>query len=188
MRAYFGNLTLGREVLLRRKVTHVAGGHTQQGYEGRLQLRALVPPGTGRARGRPSGRTAKPCPRAPRPSAAAPSPPHGSPAGAAGGRRCRRRPAPARPPAGARAPLVVPRRRPPGPCPRVAVARPLKFYNTRSRVTASVPREYLGIRVSPNGAVLSSGILTLERVPARATGGTAGRGSSSGWSSRHRMA
>jgi 3',5'-cyclic AMP phosphodiesterase CpdA len=38
MRAYFGNLTLGREVLRRGKVTHVVSGHTHKGYEGRLEL------------------------------------------------------------------------------------------------------------------------------------------------------
>lgn len=34
--AYFGNLTLGREVLARRKVTHIVSGHTHVGREGRV--------------------------------------------------------------------------------------------------------------------------------------------------------
>jgi hypothetical protein len=38
MKAYFGNLTPGREVLRRGKVTHVVSGHTHKGYEGRLRL------------------------------------------------------------------------------------------------------------------------------------------------------
>jgi 3',5'-cyclic AMP phosphodiesterase CpdA len=38
MRAYFGNLTLGREVLRRAKVTHVVSGHTHKGYAERLRL------------------------------------------------------------------------------------------------------------------------------------------------------
>jgi predicted phosphodiesterase len=56
MRAYFGNLTLGREVLTRRKVTHVVSGHTHKGYAGKLQLpggRQVEVHVVGRAEGRP---------------------------------------------------------------------------------------------------------------------------------------
>lgn len=48
--AYFGNLTLGRKVLARRKVTHVVSGHTHVGRdaavarEGAPPVRALVVP------------------------------------------------------------------------------------------------------------------------------------------------
>jgi 3',5'-cyclic AMP phosphodiesterase CpdA len=38
MRAYFGNLTLGREVVRRGKVTHVVSGHTHRAFEGRISL------------------------------------------------------------------------------------------------------------------------------------------------------
>jgi 3',5'-cyclic AMP phosphodiesterase CpdA len=38
MKAYFGNLTLGKEVVRRGKVTHVISGHTHKAYDGRLRL------------------------------------------------------------------------------------------------------------------------------------------------------
>jgi predicted phosphodiesterase len=50
MKAYFGNLTLGREVLRRAKVTHVVSGHTHKEYAGRARDR--------RACRRPGGREA----------------------------------------------------------------------------------------------------------------------------------
>jgi hypothetical protein len=56
MRAYFGNLTLGREVVRRAKVTHVASGHTHKAYEGRLDVgggREVEVRVVGRAGGRP---------------------------------------------------------------------------------------------------------------------------------------
>jgi 3',5'-cyclic AMP phosphodiesterase CpdA len=56
MKAYFGNLTLGREVVRRGKVTHVVSGHTHRGYEGRLDLgggRGVEVRVVGRAEGRP---------------------------------------------------------------------------------------------------------------------------------------
>jgi 3',5'-cyclic AMP phosphodiesterase CpdA len=57
MRAYFGNLTLGREVVRRGKVTHVVSGHTHKGYEGRLRLpggRAVDVRVVGREGGKPA--------------------------------------------------------------------------------------------------------------------------------------
>ena len=56
MRAYFGNLAVGREVVRRGKVTHVVSGHTHKGYEGRLPLsggREIEVRVVGRAEGRP---------------------------------------------------------------------------------------------------------------------------------------
>jgi hypothetical protein len=56
MKGYFGNLTLGREVLTHGKVTHLLSGHTHKGYDGRLQLpggRRVGVHVVGRAEGRP---------------------------------------------------------------------------------------------------------------------------------------
>ena len=56
MRAYFGNLTLGKEVVRRGKVTHVVSGHTHKAYDGRLRLsggREIEVRVVGRAEGRP---------------------------------------------------------------------------------------------------------------------------------------
>jgi hypothetical protein len=56
MRAYFGNLTLGREVVRRGKVAHVVSWHTHKAYEGRLSLdggRQVEVRVLGRAEGRP---------------------------------------------------------------------------------------------------------------------------------------
>jgi hypothetical protein len=56
MKAYLGNLTLGKEVVRRGKVTHVVSGHTHKGCEGLLDLgggRAVEVRVVGRAEGTP---------------------------------------------------------------------------------------------------------------------------------------